>query len=41
MVQPIYGTIDRLNVAYEDKWGPALCIQMGPEEFLFFGIASS
>lgn len=24
-----------------DKWGPAGCIQTGPEEFLFFGWASS
>lgn len=34
-------TWQRLCNAYEDKWGPALCIQTGPEEFLFFGIASS
>lgn len=25
----------------DDKWGPAGCIQLGPEEFLFFGWASS
>lgn len=34
-------TYQRLCKAYEDKWGPALCIQTGPEEFLFFRIASS
>ncbi len=27
--------------AYEDKWGPAGCLQTGPEEFTFFGTASS
>lgn len=25
---------------YEDKWGPALCVKLGPGEWLFFGVAS-
>lgn len=24
-----------------DKWGPAGCVKTGPEEWLFFGLASS
>lgn len=27
--------------AYDDKWGPALCLQIAEDEWLFFGIASS
>lgn len=26
---------------WDDKWGPAGCVQTGPDEFLFFGWASS
>lgn len=26
---------------YEDKWGPALCVKLSDDTFLFFGIASS
>ena len=35
--------IDELMEQYEfdDKWGPAGCVQLGPEEFCFFGWASS
>jgi len=25
----------------DDKWGPAGCVQTGPEEYIFFGWASS
>ena len=25
---------------YEDKWGPALCVELEPGSFLFFGVAS-
>lgn len=24
-----------------DKWGPACCVQIGPEQYTFFGYASS
>lgn len=33
--------IDDDDERISDKWGPAGCIQIGPEQFLFFGWASS
>ena len=33
--------INDCDVRIEDKWGPAGCIQTGPREFLFFGLAST
>lgn len=29
------------DARYCDKWGPACCIALGDDEYLFFGIASS
>lgn len=29
------------GTTYDDKWGPAGCFQVGPEEFCFIGWASS
>ena len=33
--------IELYDSRIDDKWGPAGCVQTGPEEFLFFGLASS
>src|SRR5262245_42519472 len=33
--------VDAATRRVDDKWGPAGCIRVGPEEFLFFGWASS
>jgi hypothetical protein len=38
------GTPERVRAAFaaiEDKYGPAGCVQFGPDEFVFFGWASS
>jgi hypothetical protein len=34
-----YDAWERLGV--HDKWGPAGCFQLGPDEWLFFGMAPS
>ena len=33
--------IDRDDYRIDDKWGPAGCISLGNDQFLFFGWASS
>jgi len=33
--------IDKEDYRIDDKWGPAGCISLGNEQFLFFGWASS
>lgn len=32
---------EKEDARISDKWGPAGCFQLGPEEFFFFGTASS
>ncbi len=34
-------TIEEARRVYDDKWGPAVAIQVGPDEWLFGGWASS
>ncbi len=33
--------IRKANDAYEDKWGPAVCVPLGDGKYLFIGWASS
>lgn len=28
------------DVRYEDKWGPALCVRLSEDTYMFFGVAS-
>jgi hypothetical protein len=32
--------LERMADVYDDKWGPALCVQTGPDTWAFMGYAS-
>jgi hypothetical protein len=36
-----YANSDEAQEQVEDKWGPAGCVELGNEEWLFFGVAPS
>lgn len=40
-VKYAYELIDKCDSRIDDKWGPAGCIKINQEEYLFFGWASS
>jgi len=37
----IYHLFENEDKRIDDKWGPAGCMKIGPENFVFFGYASS
>lgn len=36
-----FRTLDGMIATWDDKWGPAVCFQTGPDTFYFCGMAST
>ena len=38
---PLFPVMEQAALVYDDKWGPAVAIQAGPDTWAFAGYASS